>query len=49
MLIITPGTPGTQGAPGTPDFAPSSRLWKASSGRPGGYVEQAGNALMAGV
>ena len=31
----------------TPDFAPSSRLREASSGRPGGYVWQADSAGIA--
>jgi hypothetical protein len=31
----------------TPDVAPSSKLRKAMSGKPGGFVRQAGNAVIA--
>jgi len=33
----------------TPDVAPSSKLRKAMSGKPGGFVRQAGNADNAAI
>jgi hypothetical protein len=33
----------------TPDVAPSSKLRKAMSGKPGGFVRQAGNAGIAAI